>query len=170
MRWPDDAATWLTPPGLIGAWVADIDGTVAGHAALVQPAIPLSATDEPSYELSRLFVSAAARRGGVAGALLDAVVDRATQDGHWLWLEVVENSRSAVAFYEARGWRLLDRSTASWTDARGSHPMLRRYVLPPRGGGSSRGGEHSGGEGTVSDRNPGQPLPKLDQAGGALGT
>ena len=34
-RWPADAAGWLTPAGLRAAWVAVVEGTLAGHVALV---------------------------------------------------------------------------------------------------------------------------------------
>ena len=33
MVWPDDPAGFLAKPGLIGAWVAVVDGRVDGHVA-----------------------------------------------------------------------------------------------------------------------------------------
>ena len=36
VNWPADPAGWLTPGGLLGAWVAEVDGVVVGHVALIE--------------------------------------------------------------------------------------------------------------------------------------
>jgi hypothetical protein len=36
VRWPEDPAGWLSPAGLMTAWVADGGGVVVGHAGLVR--------------------------------------------------------------------------------------------------------------------------------------
>ena len=41
-RWPDDPGGWLTPRGQVAAWVAEHDGVIAGHAALVRAGTQLA--------------------------------------------------------------------------------------------------------------------------------
>ena len=35
-RWPADPGGWITPRGLAAAWIAEHDGLIAGHVALVR--------------------------------------------------------------------------------------------------------------------------------------
>jgi GNAT superfamily N-acetyltransferase len=119
MNWPADPAGWLSPPGVAAAWVASLDDVpLAGHALLVE---------RPSggLELARLFVPPAARRRSVASALLTA----AAALGRPLVLEVTDEDRSsAVALYEAAGWRYTHSTTAGWTTPDGSPVRLRHYA------------------------------------------
>ncbi|NUR87057.1 MAG: GNAT family N-acetyltransferase, partial [Nonomuraea sp.] len=68
--WPDDPAGWLTPSGLVRAWVAVEEGRVLGHAGLA---------DAPGgvQEVTRLFVTPAARGRGFAALLLGTVREAA---------------------------------------------------------------------------------------------
>jgi [ribosomal protein S18]-alanine N-acetyltransferase len=34
--WPGDPGGWLTPRGMIAAWVAEHDGQIAGHVLLIR--------------------------------------------------------------------------------------------------------------------------------------
>src|SRR5580692_13194 len=88
LHWPADPAGWLAGGRLIGAWVATLDGQIAGHVSLSRPgrgdAAPALADagagagagadagagapgPAPAAMVSRLFVSPAAR-GHRAGA------------------------------------------------------------------------------------------------------
>ncbi len=63
-RWPDDPASWLTPPGHLAAWTAWSSGSVVGHVGLAAPdpdAAPL---------VTRLVVHRDHRGLGIADALL----------------------------------------------------------------------------------------------------
>lgn len=69
LPWPVDPYRWLCPAHLLGAWIAETPkGTVAGHLGLLR-ADP-AATDTPTAEVSRLFVTPGIRRDTVATRLL----------------------------------------------------------------------------------------------------
>ncbi|WP_308120918.1 GNAT family N-acetyltransferase [Paractinoplanes bogorensis] len=116
MKWPSDPRAWLEPPQLDQAWVAQSSpGVIDGHVAV-----------QNGREITRLFVSPAARRSRVASALIDHVSVRA---GGRLILTVVDKADSAaVVFYEATGWRYTHTTTADWTGPRGEPVRLRHYV------------------------------------------
>lgn len=126
MNWPADPHGWLTPPGLLHAWVAETPpGVVAGHVAVQQVA-------NGSVELSRLFVTPAARRRSVATALMRQASEWAAERGYRLSLNVTDEQRSAaVAFYEAAGWRHTHTDDADWTSPEGRPVRLRHYVPVP---------------------------------------
>ncbi|HEY2041915.1 MAG TPA: GNAT family N-acetyltransferase [Jatrophihabitans sp.] len=130
LQWPADPVSWLSPPGLVSAWVADVDGELAGHVALIGDNSSELPPGLGQAEISRLFVSPTMRGRGVGAQLLDAVTRRAEHQGWALWLEVVEGRGSAAPFYERRGWRLVDRRSADWTTSAGDRPVLRRYAEP----------------------------------------
>ena len=89
-NWPADPAGWLTPPGTVAAWVAaSDDAPVVGHVVLRQ--LPTSPSGQAVAEVSRLFVAPAARRQGVAQALLDQAKHWATANHQDLVLEVTDN-------------------------------------------------------------------------------
>jgi GNAT superfamily N-acetyltransferase len=115
-KWPADPVAWLDRPEFDRAWVATTSpGRVVGHVAV-----------QNGREVTRLFVAPAARRLGVASALLDHVSVRA---GGRLILNVVDKPDSpAVAFYESTGWRYTRTTTADWTGPRGEAVRLRHYV------------------------------------------
>lgn len=136
-RWPADPAEWLTPAGLLAAWVAENDGTVQGHVAVTcgtDDALLINAGGQPAEELatvSRLFVRPAARGRRLGEALLSTATTYAHQHGMGLVLDVVAERRSAAnALYEGLGWRLVGQRAAAWTTPAGVRPQLRSYVLP----------------------------------------
>jgi GNAT superfamily N-acetyltransferase len=115
LNWPDDPRAWLEPAD--AAWVAENDGTIAGHVAV------------KGNELGRLFVVPAAR-------LLPFSVGRSlvAQAQAWsagpLTLNVVDERRSAaIAFYEATGWQFTHTTEAAFTGPDGRPVRLRHYVL-----------------------------------------
>jgi GNAT superfamily N-acetyltransferase len=135
-RWPADPARWLTPASLIAAWVAEADGLITGHIALVagmRAECLLQATGRDPAELggiSRLFVGPAARRQGTALALLEAATARAADRGLQPVLDVVNDGHAAIALYERAGWKQAGTEPAAWTNADGNHPTVRYYVAP----------------------------------------
>jgi len=118
LNWPADPVSWLDPPGLAQAWVAELpEGTIAGHVAV------------RAGELCRLFVTPAARRRAVGTALVSAVTVWAAAHDVRLSLEVTDEQRSAaVAFYAATGWQHTDTAEADWTAPDGRPIHLRRYT------------------------------------------
>ena len=118
LNWPPDPHSWLTPSGLLEAWVAEgPGGAIEGHVAVQRPG-----------ELCRLFVTPAARRRSVGRALVsDATAWAAARDLR-LTLNVTDEQRSAaVAFYEATGWRHTHTAPADWTGPDGGAVNLRHY-------------------------------------------
>jgi GNAT superfamily N-acetyltransferase len=115
-KWPSDPRAWLDRPEFDQAWVATSSpDVIVGHVAV-----------QNGREVTRLFVAPAARRAGVAGALLDHVSIWA---GGRLILNVIDEPGSpAVAFYESTGWRYTRTTTADWTGPRGEPVRLRHYV------------------------------------------
>ncbi|MBE1464926.1 GNAT family N-acetyltransferase [Kibdelosporangium phytohabitans] len=140
-NWPAEPAGWLNPDGLVGSWVAESDGVVLGHVALQQghgpcavPAVLDAAGVEPARlaAVARLFVVPAARRQGVAAALMDAVGEEAAQRGLRLVLDTVGHAPAALAFYERTGWRRVLSQTASWTRPGGGEVTMHYYLGPDR--------------------------------------
>jgi GNAT superfamily N-acetyltransferase len=123
-NWPADPARWLRPPGIFLAWVAATeDVPLAGHVILMQP-LP----GERSAEVSRLFVVPAARRRGVASALLQAVLGAAADNDLDLFLDVTDHLRDARALYQRAGFRLISTGQADWPTPDGGPVTLHRYA------------------------------------------
>ncbi|MEV7228767.1 GNAT family N-acetyltransferase [Polymorphospora sp. NPDC051019] len=132
LNWPTDPHRWLTPARLLRAWIAECPrGTIAGHVAVQRaPDATGNQMPSPGAELSRLYVTPAARRRGVATALLHRARSWAAEHRHQLTLNVTDDRRSAaVAFYEADGWRHSHTEDADWTTPDGTPVKLRHYVL-----------------------------------------
>ncbi len=123
-NWPADPAGWLRPAGILRAWVVGAEYVpVAGHVILMQP-LP----GERSAEVSRLFVVPAARRQGVASALLETVMGAATANDLDLFLDVTDHLRDARALYQRAGFRLVSTTEADWTTTDGGPVTLHRYA------------------------------------------
>jgi ribosomal protein S18 acetylase RimI-like enzyme len=125
-NWPDDPAGWLTPAGMVGAWVAASDELpVVGHVVLRQ--LPVDSAGQAVAEVSRLFVAPSARRQGVAQALLDQAKHWATANRHDLVLEVTDNLQAAQALYQRAGFRRSTTEQADWTTPAGHPVTLYKY-------------------------------------------
>ena len=123
-NWPADPAQWLRPSRALQAWVAVTDDMpVAGHVILRQ-----SPAAERSAEVSRLFVVPAARRQGVASALLQAAMRSAAENDLGLFLDITDHLRAARALYERAGFRLVSTAQADWTTQDGRPVTLHRYA------------------------------------------
>jgi ribosomal protein S18 acetylase RimI-like enzyme len=135
-HWPDDPGQWITPRGMVAAWVAEHGGEVAGHVALVRGLrldCLLRATGLPPEALggiTRLYVDPRFQRLGLARDLLDTAAGAAVDHGLLPVLDVVDDSAPAIALYERAGWQLAGTQPATWTDPDGSVPVIRCYVRP----------------------------------------
>jgi GNAT superfamily N-acetyltransferase len=126
-NWPADPARWLTPSGILRAWIATTDELpVAGHVILRQ--VPASAPAERVAEVSRLFVGPAARRQGIGLALLQKTIHWAAANELELVLEVTDQLRVARTLYERTGFRLISTARADWTTPDGQPVTLHRYA------------------------------------------
>jgi ribosomal protein S18 acetylase RimI-like enzyme len=124
----DGLARFVDPDDALAAWVAvdDADGVV-GMVALRPRSAPQSSViaakalevgeDQLGF-VARLEVAPRARRQGVAHALLDAAVATGRQLGRVLVLDVVTSDTSAIALYDASGWRRLGGHSLTLRDGR----------------------------------------------------
>lgn len=110
--------------GVERAWVAEVDGRVEGHVAvLADPDGPL---------LSRLFVGVEARAAGVGSALLDAVEVWADAHRRDLRLVVLDQDAAARRLYEQRGWQHTGSDPAAWLGGDGPWQLAHAYLRPAR--------------------------------------
>jgi GNAT superfamily N-acetyltransferase len=117
MAWPDDPADFLAEPEFLGAWVAIVDGRLAGHVVLAPPGTGDAAAallGRDAVMVSRLFVASAARGRGVGAALLEHAAREAHQRALHPVLDVLAINSAPIAFYERMGWRLLGTGEAQW--------------------------------------------------------
>jgi ribosomal-protein-alanine N-acetyltransferase len=100
-------------------WVAEREGRLLGHAVVSVVA--------DVAELQRISVVTDARRTGVAGELLGAVVAVSVAEGaERMLLEVREDNDGARAFYSAHGFTELDRRPDYYADGATAVVMERR--------------------------------------------
>jgi GNAT superfamily N-acetyltransferase len=136
-HWPADPARWLSPRGLLGAWVAEAGGRLAGHIVLraatadAGAAVWSEASGLPPEQIAtptRFFVSRTRRGSGLGGALLDAACAEAANRSLHPALDVVETNVAAIRLYEQRGWRRVHSEV--WAHARDGATLLHYYVAP----------------------------------------
>ena len=139
VNWPDDPERWLTPDGMLGAWVVvAAEGTegpaVLGHVLLTRtdPALAaaIGAPAEGLAAVARLFVTTAARRRGLAAGLLGHAARAAVADGLRPVLEVDSGATAAIGLYERAGWRFVRAMTADWHTADGRLAVVHAYRGP----------------------------------------
>jgi len=122
ISWPSDPARWLSPPGLLQAWVGEHLSTIVGHVAVVG--------GEPTL-VSRLFVAPSARKQAIGRRLLAHAQTWAVRSGRAVMLEVAElGDGAAIALYERAGWKHVRSAEASWRTPEGA-PVTLRYYAPP---------------------------------------
>jgi GNAT superfamily N-acetyltransferase len=131
--WPEDPATWLSPPNLMTGWIAEHSGVIVGHVVLTAGGDApdgLPSHGRPLAVVKRLFVSPTARRQGTGERLLAHAQAWAVRSGSSLILDVVGGSGAAIALYERAGWRHTASATGDWTTPEGD-PVTMRYYRPP---------------------------------------
>ncbi|MEE1749134.1 GNAT family N-acetyltransferase [Streptomyces sp. JV184] len=111
----EDPQAWLSPEGLLAAWVAELDGRVVGHVAINSPQPeeePARLWREKSGEydshigvLARLFVAREARKEAVGKRLMEAATAYARERQLRLVLEVLTKDAAAIRLYERLGWQ-----------------------------------------------------------------
>ncbi|WP_461028189.1 GNAT family N-acetyltransferase [Streptomyces sparsus] len=137
-NWPERPGDWLTRPALVSAWVAELDGRVAGHVCLSGSGVGDVAPDlwsaregvsgDEAAVVSRLFVAPAARGHGLGAALLARAAAQARARGLHPVLDVVASDTTAVALYERLGWALLGIGEQRWSPDR--LVAVRCYAAP----------------------------------------
>ncbi|WP_078843932.1 GNAT family N-acetyltransferase [Streptomyces albus] len=162
VNWPDEPARWLTPPALLTAWVAELDGRVAGHAVLsrsgTDDAAPAVWSARAGREISatavvnRLFVAPAARGRGVGALLLGRAVEEARARGLHPVLDVLASDTGAVALYERLGWRFLAAVRQRWSPD--GTVTVRCYAAPPPGAPTGSAAQRPGDPHEGNSRNP----------------
>lgn len=123
-----DPLAWLEPPGMIRAWVAELEGHVVGQVILTEPpvddpAVALWATHAPDQghhtaTLCRLFVHPAARGRAIGSQLTKTATDHAAERGLTVLLDVMVKDAAAIRTYERLGWRRLGSVTHRFGDDR----------------------------------------------------
>ncbi|MEV7021568.1 GNAT family N-acetyltransferase [Kitasatospora sp. NPDC093558] len=126
--WPERPAAWLTPEGLLAAWVAEADDRVLGHVALSRSApgdaAPVlwghrtGARPELTAVVNRLYVAPAARGRGVGARLLANALTHARALGLHPVLDVLATDAGAVACYRRLGWTWLGSVDQQWGGGR----------------------------------------------------
>ena len=123
ISWPSDPARWLSPPGLLRAWVVEHQSAMVGHVAI--------AGCESSTLVSRLFVAPSARKQAIGRRLLGHAQTWAMRSGCAVMLEVAElGDGAAIALYERAGWQHTRSTEASWRTPDGAAVTLRYYAPP----------------------------------------
>jgi GNAT superfamily N-acetyltransferase len=143
VRWPlpFPAEEFVVRTGELGAWVAEVDGVVAGHVALQHPATgweaeafqgALGLPAKRMGTVSTLFVDPERRGGGLGTRLIDVAVAHARALGRVPVLDVVQEHSPAAALYRRRGWRVLGEVRPHWLPA-DREPVLLMALDDPAG-------------------------------------
>jgi GNAT superfamily N-acetyltransferase len=140
LHWPDDPVRWLTPEGMLGAWVAVGEDAVIGHVALVSAvgdgAAPVwsAASGLPPERIAvvaKLFVAPAGRGRGLGALLLDQATAEARRRGLHPALEVLDHDRAAMALYERAGWQRVGSAPAPWAMTSAGQVTQLHYFIAP---------------------------------------
>jgi ribosomal protein S18 acetylase RimI-like enzyme len=112
----EDPESWIRPPAVLSAWVAEEEGKIVGHVAVMSPqgegAVSLwrhksGEAEERMGVLARLFVVREARKHAVGERLMRAAMDDAKQNSLRLVLDVMTKDTAAIRLYERLGWRYI---------------------------------------------------------------
>ncbi|MET8629296.1 GNAT family N-acetyltransferase [Kitasatospora sp. NPDC004669] len=138
--WPERPAAWLTPDGLLAAWVAEAGGRIAGHVGIsrsdpgdVAPglwSLRTGGRPELTAVIGRLYVAPAARGHGTGARLLASAVVHARALGLHPVLDVLATDTAAVTLYRRLGWALLGSGEQRWASGR---TVLIHCFAAPRG-------------------------------------
>lgn len=133
-----DVEHFLAPPYEIAAWLAQVDSTIVGHAALHSTGFPVTieralehtgVTKEGLGVIARMFVSPEVRGTGIARSLLGAAVAEAHSRRLWPVLDTAAHFETAIRFYESAGFK----RAGDITFVVGDEPPLKGLVFvgPP---------------------------------------
>ena len=111
-----DPRGWLTPKGTLISWVAEVDGSIAGHVSVAEgrdeDAVTLWRQAQPGCTasvavLARLFVPSARRGLGLGEQLTRQGMAYAAEQSMDLVLDVMEKDQAAIRLYKRLGWLYL---------------------------------------------------------------
>ncbi len=136
LRWPlpFPVEQFLVRSTEEAAWVAEVDGVLAGHVAVTLPTGELAEAFARAHpgrevaEVSVLFTGLAARGSGVGGRLLDTAVAAIRDGGRTPALDVLPGHSVAVQVYRHRGWVEVARARPAWLPP--DQPDVLLLVLP----------------------------------------
>jgi GNAT superfamily N-acetyltransferase len=138
---PPDLTSFLNPADPYGLWVAEQEGEIGGHIALVPRTVPaamelaaaaLGRREDQLAVVARLFVSPRARGWGAGRMLLAAATAEAAARGLWPVLDVDTELTAAIALYESRGWTRAGTITVRFKDGNTleEHVYLGPKIIP----------------------------------------
>lgn len=102
---------------LSGTWIAVSDATVLGFCMVRED------------ELYQMYVSPAARGGGVAKTLIGDAEKRILGNGYQIaWLACAKGNSRAMRFYEKSGWNMAGNEVVGLDTSQGAFPLdVLRY-------------------------------------------
>lgn len=133
-----DSHAWLSPQGLLQAWVATSRQQIVGHVAVSEPqgegCVTLWLRDHGKDHkqlavLARLFVAPAFRGAAIGERLMTAASRYATDLGLRLVLDVMAKDRAAMRLYERLGWQRFGTTTHEYGEGQRSDAVC--YVASP---------------------------------------
>lgn len=128
---------WLRSADVIAAWVAELDGAIVGHVAIMRPHgedaviewMQQSGDSEGQIGvLARLFVVKAARKHAVGERLMQAAMSYGSERGLRLVLDVMTKDAAAMRLYERLGWHEIGRAPHHYGSGQSIDAVL--YVAP----------------------------------------
>ncbi|MFB7647214.1 GNAT family N-acetyltransferase [Streptomyces sp. NPDC056084] len=132
-----DPQAWLRSDDVMAAWVAEAEGEIVGHIALMRPqgeeAVSLwieqtGDNEEHVVVLARLFVVRAAREHATGRSLVEAAMAYANAKGLRLVLDVMTKDAAAMRLYERLGWREIGEATHHYGSGQSIQAVC--YVSP----------------------------------------
>ncbi|MGV9885350.1 GNAT family N-acetyltransferase [Streptomyces sp. NPDC003006] len=119
----DQPEAWLTSPGSIRSWVAELDDRIVGHIAISTPQgedsvrLYVDQTGEPKERvavLARLFVHPEARGRSAGERLVREAREYAQREGLHLVGDVMAKDKAAIRLYERLGCRIIGTTTHTY--------------------------------------------------------
>ncbi|MGY4961530.1 GNAT family N-acetyltransferase [Streptomyces sp. 900105245] len=116
----DHPDRWLRSADVLAAWVAEMNGKIVGHVALMRPhgeeAVSLwieqsGESEEQVAVLARLFVIREARKNAVGEKLMKVAMEYAQRREIRLVLDVMTKDTAAIRLYERLGWVKIGEAT-----------------------------------------------------------
>ena len=136
-RRPPDLRAFVHSSDALSAWVAEYDGSIAGHVAvhreslrvvMERAAAVLNRDAAGLAVIARLIVAPAVRRLGIGRALLYAGAEAARRGGRHPILDVATHYEAAIALYRSCGWHAAGEVTMVFRD--GTDLQSYVYVAP----------------------------------------